>query len=508
MNRDIKLILIVLLISVSVIPVHAQGWKKGIQKLPKALGKKPPLTGTTPAVRPPVAPRVSPTVAAVAMPITPNTALNTMVERQVAQATVQVQTMAQLSKSKDFLTGVQILQTFQPEWRSELSLSGFTRQQLDLVEQAFKETDQFLFETDRAGNWLSPRSMEWDYTTRFAKILTDNAWGEMALNDGQIKTLFGKFSRLDDVFTRLNLQSFLLTHEGHAPKASAQGEEGRLARKATKYNLDKLDERKINKEMEEDIYEEQEKGIEQAMPAQLSVPVSSWRSVPAPSHTLRDRAPIRESEEVYEQILQFIKENNRFPSAGAEDLEEASLRWAFNYRCNQAEAQNLKDGASRRLLALKKQWVNIKIIDENKILEQVQRYRAKHNGSNPSLYSIDQKVKSLRMDWNMINAEYRGIPLENIENEAARELVQLHRNTIKGINNKNPKTILEHLQEYRAEHNGQHPSRRSVEEPARRLRKAWIRICKEYTDVLLEDIEDESSRELVRQYREITSVPN
>ena len=86
MNRSIKIILTILFISASVIPTCAQGWKKSTQKLPQALGKKPPITETALVVHPTVTPRVPPTMAKLNLPVqtVPNAALNATLERTVA----------------------------------------------------------------------------------------------------------------------------------------------------------------------------------------------------------------------------------------------------------------------------------------------------------------------------------------------------------------------------------------------------------------------------------------
>ena len=343
-NRSLQVMLTILCVGVCVVPVCAQRGK-GIKKLTKALGEKPPLTGTAPVVRPPVTPRVPPTTAVAVPPA----ALHTVVERQVAQLQTKAPLTATLPvafQNLDFLTGPQALQKLRPGWKSELMLSGFTRQQLDLVEQAFKETDPFLFETDEAGNWLSPRSAEWNYTDRFAKILTDNAFGEMSLNAGQIKTLFGKFSRLDDVFTQLNLQGFLLTHQGRAPKAGAPGEEGKLARKAT-YNLDKRDGRKMNPEVKEYVYGK--------TPAKLRTP--------KPSYGPKGRAPRRTPEEMWEEITQFMREHDgEIPGRNAEEDYERKLRIAWDHIYWRHQTSN--DPYVRRLIKLHEETVRERTTDK------------------------------------------------------------------------------------------------------------------------------------------------
>ena len=91
-------------------------------------------------------------------------------------------------------TGLQALQTWRPGWRSELQLAGFTEAQLNAVEQTFIDTDEFLFELDEDGTWLSPAegSTEWEYRNRFSQILTS---GTVPFTEANMKILFCKFSR-------------------------------------------------------------------------------------------------------------------------------------------------------------------------------------------------------------------------------------------------------------------------------------------------------------------------
>lgn len=413
-KRSLPLIFTTIFISMAVMPTCAQGWKKGVQKLPKTLGKKPPITGTIP-VRPNV-PRVPPKVGAAAT--VPNAALNTAVERKVVQA----QTAVQLPQPKDFLTGVQALQALRPGWKSELMLSGFTRQQLDLVEQAFKETDRFLFETDEAGNWLSPRTAEWNYTARYTQILTDNAWGKMALNDGQIKTLFGKFSRLDDVFTRLNLQSFLLTHKGHAPKAGAPGEEGKLARKA-KYNLDKRDGRKMNPEVEKYVYGN--------MPAKLQTP--------KPSYGPKTISPRRTPEQVWEEVTQFMREHSgEIPSRTAKDDYERKLRIAWDSIYQRKQGSN--DPYVQRLIKLHDEMVREKAASKTpqEILDYITKYMREHNGKLPSEDSQDVTEKSYRVALGNFHQKYKDLTDAQVEElpETERALEQFFRQNVRTYNKK------------------------------------------------------------------------
>ena len=488
-NRGVKSILAVLFISVSIIPVHAQGWKKGIQNLPKALGKKPPLTGTAPVVRLPVTPRVPPTLpnAVVSTPrVAPVTAA---VEQKVAQATVQAQTAAQIPQPKDFLTGVQALQTFRPGWKSELMLSGFTRQQLDLVEQAFKETDQFLFETDEAGNWQSPRSAEWNYTARYTKILTDNAYGELALNDGQIKTLFGKFSRLDDVFTRLNEQSFIAVHK-RAPKIGAPGEEGELARHA-KYNVDKRHP-KMNPEVEEYVYGN--------MPAKLKTP--------KPSYGPKARSAARTPEQVWEEVNQFMREHNgEIPGRTAKDDYERKLRKVWDTIYQRKQSSN--DPYVQRLIKLHDETVRARANVKNpqEIYDYTTRFMREHNGKLPSEYSQDPVEKSYRKALHNFHQKYKNMGEEELEelNEVSCALEQLLRQEIREqAANKTSQEILDYMMQYLRKHEGRLPSEKSQNQVEKSYSVALRDFHKKYKDLTDAQVEelDEPDRTLEKLFRQ------
>ncbi len=437
-----------------------------------------------PVVRPAV-PQASPTVAP---------AVERAVTAQVAAQTApRVPVALPSNLQKDILTGVQALQKFRPGWKSELMLSGFTRQQLDLVEQAFKETDQFLFELDAQGNWLKPRFAEWNYLARYTKILTDNAYGELALNDGQIKTLFGKFSRLDDVFTRLNLQSFLLTHEGRAPNTNAPGEEGKLARHA-KYNLDKRDGRKMNPEVEEYVYDK--------MPAKLKTP--------KPSYGPTGRTPNRTPEEILGQVEQFIKENQRFPTISLENSVERSLRRAFDGACSKAENRLLNDDTSRKLLALKEQWVAKYAKDKSpqEILDYMMQYMREHNGKLPSSKSENSVEKSYAVALKTFHKKYRKLSETELEEltESVRMLERLCRQNIKQIaDDKTSQEILDYMTQYMEMHDGKLPSGTSTNPVERSYRDALYTFHKKYKNMNDEELEelDEVVRDLEKLCRAI-----
>ncbi len=109
-KRSMKLAVAIVFIGASVVPACAQ--KKGIIKGAKAaLGKKPPLTGTAPVVKP-VTPRVPPTLQGAQVPnftTSVNKALDNAVERTVAnkQLTDETATTKPMLYTKNVIQKVQ-----------------------------------------------------------------------------------------------------------------------------------------------------------------------------------------------------------------------------------------------------------------------------------------------------------------------------------------------------------------------------------------------------------------
>lgn len=97
-KRSIKIALAIVFIGAAAVPACAQN-KKGIVKGAKAaLGKKPPLTGTAPVVKP-VTPRVPPTLQGTQVPTrfaVPNEALNAAVEREISAQALTKQMISSL----------------------------------------------------------------------------------------------------------------------------------------------------------------------------------------------------------------------------------------------------------------------------------------------------------------------------------------------------------------------------------------------------------------------------
>ena len=107
----------------------------------------------------------------------------------------------------------------------------------------------------------------------------------------------------------------------------------------------------------------------------------------------------RTPDEVLEQIEQFIKENDRFPSESSADEAERFLRKAFDHACKKAET--LTDATSQRLLALKEQWVRERRAKRtpDAVLVQVEQF-IRENDRFPSEYSADEAERSLRVAFN------------------------------------------------------------------------------------------------------------
>ena len=479
-NISMKISEILLLIFVWGLFAPAAFAQKQFKYVPRALGQ----TRKVPYV---VNPKLPPAVRVqFAQPVVHLNTVPTVeraVSAQVAAQTAPRVPVAPSNLQKDILTGVQALQKFRPGWKSEFMLSGFTRQQLDLVEQAFKETDQFLFETDEEGNWLKPRFAEWNYLARYTKILTDNAYGELSLNDGQIKTLFGKFSRLDDVFTRLNYQAFLLVHK-RAPNTNDPGEEGKLARHA-KYNLAKRDGRTMNPEVESHVYG--------TMPAKLKTPKPSY-------------GPKRTPEQIWEEVTQFIREYGRIPMRTANDEYERKLRTAWERIYQRMQTSN--DPSVLRLIRLHVEMIKKISVPKtpHQVLEGILLFMKEHNGKLPLVNSVDPVEKTLRQTWNRIWQNHKNKTPEELAQleESIRKIVELHRENIREIStHKTPQEVLDRTLLFMDEHDGKFPSRSSQDPVEKALGQAGYRIYYSHRNDSPEELaqQNEVTRKIVELFQ-------
>ncbi len=159
------------------------------KRLPKLTGKRPRITvPKTPATRQlPPTPVVRPNVAA-------------QVERAVTQPAVQAPQAAKAVTSAQVapttpavqdtgtnLTGTQVLAHYYPTWRQELG-GMFSKEQLDAVEKAFADTDEWMFVRGEDGELKARNKGKWDYEARFLTILNNSG---IPFTDKQIKQLVG-----------------------------------------------------------------------------------------------------------------------------------------------------------------------------------------------------------------------------------------------------------------------------------------------------------------------------
>lgn len=140
---------------------------------PKA---KPPLVTPSPTtVKPLSAKDLTPAATSAKISIFP---------AQTSSAPVQ----AAAADTGTNLTGVQVLATYFPTWRQELG-GMFSKEQLDAVEKAFADTDEWMFVRDENGELQARNKDEWNYEERFLTILQDSG---VSFTPQQINRLVGK----------------------------------------------------------------------------------------------------------------------------------------------------------------------------------------------------------------------------------------------------------------------------------------------------------------------------
>ena len=144
-----------------------------------------------------------------------------------SQAKRPLATPAPTQDSGSNLTGMQVLQTYFPTWRQELG-GMFSKEQLDAVEKAFADTDDFMFVRGADGELKARNKDEWNYEARFLTFLQDSG---VEFTERQIKQLIGskgmKGFTLNRCLTLKNIHAFIKAHDGHSPRTSIK-ENGRV----------------------------------------------------------------------------------------------------------------------------------------------------------------------------------------------------------------------------------------------------------------------------------------
>ena len=163
------------------------------KKLPKLKGgKRPRITvPKTPVTRNlPPTPVVRPNVATQVERATAVQAAKAVTTAPVAPAhTLQeTPTMPAVQDTGTNLTGTQALAQYFPTWRQELG-GMFSKEQLDAVEKAFADTDDFIFVRGEDGELTVRNKDEWNYEERFLTILQNSG---IPFTERQIKQLIGE----------------------------------------------------------------------------------------------------------------------------------------------------------------------------------------------------------------------------------------------------------------------------------------------------------------------------
>ncbi len=173
------------LLSALVVLASADVAFAGPKKLPKlkrikTLAPKTvlPKTPTVPVVKPKVAAQVERVVTQKAVTAPQVAPVNTPQAAPIPAAVQDTGTN---------LTGTQVLAQYFPTWRQELG-GKFSPEQLDAVEKAFADTDEWMFVRGEDGELKARNKYEWDYEARFLTFLQNSG---VSFTDKQIKQLIG-----------------------------------------------------------------------------------------------------------------------------------------------------------------------------------------------------------------------------------------------------------------------------------------------------------------------------
>lgn len=132
------------------------------------------------------------------------------------------------------------------------------------------------------------------------------------------------------------------------------------------------------------------------------------------------------------------------------------------------------------------------------VYAEVTQFMREHEGRVPSRSSINLYERKLRKVWDRIYDVKQGS-----NDPYVVRLIQLHRENVKEMAaDKTPQEVLEQLQTYRREHQGKIPMQTGRNKALKSLRNAWYQVYKNYKNVPLETIENETVRALVAMYRQ------
>ena len=124
-------------------------------------------------------------------------------------------------ENTNHLIGLQELNRYMPAWRQELG-SMFDNTQLDSIEQALRETDEWLFARGEDGEVFMRNPEVWNYQDRFLTVLQTSG---VSFTQRQIKQLIGtqgvRGFTLNHFFMLQNVRAFCLA-KGHSPRMGIQ----------------------------------------------------------------------------------------------------------------------------------------------------------------------------------------------------------------------------------------------------------------------------------------------
>ncbi len=309
------------------------------------------------------------------------------------------------------LTGTQALAQYYPTWRQELG-GMFSKEQLDAVEKAFAETDEWMFVRGEDGELKARNKDEWDYEARFLTLLQNSG---VSFTDKQIKQLIGgkgtKGFTFGHYFTFKKTLAYVL-------------DKGSLPRTDIKEGGKKITIAELNKRAEAGDSQAAELAREVALGKKIASkrwgndPVHGDMQTLITNEAYLNQAVKKTPDEWLELIEAFVREHNRFPSQTTE--EERQLYSG----AKSAMRNNPNHPASIRMRELNEQYganyASRKTPDE--WLELIETFVREHNrwlsssieeekqlyaGANHAMLNNPNHPASVRMQ--KLKKQYKGL---------------------------------------------------------------------------------------------------
>lgn len=255
--------------------------------------------------------------------------LETAVERTAAKQIMQKEQPA--APQYKFLTGIDALDEYAYGWEYEILSNGYGDDIVRHVRDAFKKTQQTLFETDEQGNWVKPRHRTFQlYSDWFYKVL-----GSKVDDPNRLINTVRHSELFRPVIALMDLQSFVAFY-GRLPVDPGTVEyEKTVLYYMEKYNVQM---HTVAPKQAPQVQAKRRTTVSQKNPKEAS-------AEPRPN------APLTQNRQKLDEFKRWVQEHQRWPLS-SDKAEKSMYYWSYTLM-----REKPNDPVSIELEELKKQYI-------------------------------------------------------------------------------------------------------------------------------------------------------